>query len=262
MQVDSNNTARFSGKTVLITGAAGEIGQATARRFGREGGQVLLVDRDSASLAQLAQHISPQAKAFIADVSDEVQSRAIFADAVRESGGVDMVVLNAGIEGRRAALSDLAAADFDRVMAVNVRGVFLWLSLSLQHMQARQGGVITITSSIGGLRGTQGMGAYVASKHAVVGLMKTAALEGAAHNIRVNALHPGPIDSRMMRSINEGAGDPDEMQRRAVQRIPLGRYGRAEEVASMTAFLSSDDARYCTGASYLVDGGIMAGSFG
>jgi NAD(P)-dependent dehydrogenase (short-subunit alcohol dehydrogenase family) len=254
------NKKRFSGLTVLITGAAGGIGTATAKRFIDEGVRVVLIDLDQVALDEQCEILGSQALAFRADVSDEGETRAVFETLLARVGRVDIAVLNAGIEGSRAELHVLPVQEFDRVMAVNVRGVFLWLSALLGHMRMHSGGVITITSSTGGLRGAIGMAPYITSKHAVVGLMKTAALEGAAFGIRVNTIHPGPIDTRMMQSIDSSSGDLHEVRQNKFKSIPLHRYGTPEEVAAITAFLSSDEASFCTGSSYMTDGGIMAGS--
>jgi NAD(P)-dependent dehydrogenase (short-subunit alcohol dehydrogenase family) len=150
---------------------------------------------------------------------------------------------------------------FDRVMRVNVRGVWLGLAGVLPMMRAQGGGSIVVTSSIAGTRGTAGQGAYVASKHAVLGLMKTAALEGAPHRIRVNAICPAPIDTEMMQALAAGIdpGDHEAGKRKVLSAIPLGRYGTADEVAKLVMFLSGDDSSYCTGAAYMIDGGGTAG---
>lgn len=253
------SSQRFAGKTVLVTGAAGGIGQATVARFIREGARAIAVDVNLAALTPLAARFGSAVSIFQADVANEAQAEAAMSAAAATAQRIDIAVLNAGIEGSVKPLHTTPLEEFDKVMAVNVRGVFIWLSRLMAHMREQGGGVITITSSIAGLRGAAGMAPYITSKHAVMGLMKVAALEGAAHNIRVNTINPGPIDTRMMQSIDESVGVLEEVRARKFARIPLGRYGTADEVAAMTAFLSSDDAGYCTGGSYLADGGSMAG---
>lgn len=251
----------FDGKTVLVTGATGDIGRALVDRFASEGARLVLVDVDVDLLRKQAEAHGPDVLAIAADVADHDQTAAALGQARQHAGRIDIAVLNAGIEGRIALLEEQRVSDFDRVIAVNVRGVFLWLSGLMKVMKEQQGGVITITSSTAGLRGSIKLGPYVASKHAVIGLAKTAALEGARHNIRVNTVNPGPIDTRMMAAIESGSGDPVESRARGIAGIPLNRYGTAAEVAAAVAFLSSDEAAYATGTSLVLDGGGLAGKF-
>ncbi|MGB3071655.1 MAG: SDR family oxidoreductase [Ottowia sp.] len=251
---------RFEGKTVLITGSTGGIGQSLARHFAAEGARLVLVDLDGSQLRQQVESLgADRALAVAADVSNEEQTQAALDQALQRWTRIDVAALNAGIEGRIALLEEQAAADFDRVMAVNVRGVFLWLSRLLGVMRRQQGGVITITSSTGGLRGNSRLGPYVASKHAVIGLMKSAALEGAPHGVRVNCVNPGPIETRMMEAIESGNGVQAEIRARNAAGIPLRRYGTPDEVAAMVAFLSSAEAAYTTGSTFVLDGGGLAG---
>ena len=174
-------------------------------------------------------------------------------------GGLDVAVLNAGIEGT-VALAEYDVDTFDRVIAVNVRGVFLGIKHAMPAMEARGGGSIVVVSSIAGLRGRPRMGAYVTSKHAVVGLMRTAALEGAAAGVRVNSVHPSPVDTRMMRSLESmlAPDDPEGFRRDYERASPQGRYARPEEVGQVMLFLASDDSGHCTGGTYTVDGGRSA----
>ncbi|MFT3778951.1 MAG: SDR family NAD(P)-dependent oxidoreductase [Ottowia sp.] len=249
-------TAAFDGKTVVITGAAGGIGSAIAERFARDGARLALVDLDAELLDRQVHALGGQvAQALPADVCSESETDAALQSLLRRWSSVDIAILNAGTEGRIAPLGEQSASDFDRVMAINVRGVFLWLSRLMKVMQSH-GGAITIISSTAGLRGSVGLGPYCASKHAVVGLAKTAALEGAKHGIRVNTIHPGPVDTRMMEAIEAGRAGA---RAQAMGGIPLRRYGTPQEVAAMAAFLSSDEAAYSTGGSFLMDGGAMAG---
>lgn len=252
---------RLSGKVALITGAAGGIGQATAARFVDEGARVLLFDRDEAALAALARSLGEERAALRAgDVSRDGDVAAAIADAVTRFGGLDVLFANAGIEGRVAPLVQLTADDLDRVLAVNVRGPFLCIKHAVPAMQRRGRGSIILTSSVAGLVGSPGLAGYVSSKHAVVGLCKAAALELAQLHIRVNTIHPGPIDNRMMRSVEEqtapGAGAM--VKEKFTQMVPLRRYGRNEEIAALALFLASDEASYSTGASFLADGGFVA----
>jgi NAD(P)-dependent dehydrogenase (short-subunit alcohol dehydrogenase family) len=252
---------RFHGKTVLVTGSTGGIGQALAERFNAEGATLVLVDIDLGLLHQQAGALGPGVSVIAADVSDDEQTKVALEKALRCTGRIDIAVLNAGTEGRIGLLEEQGIDDFDRVMAVNVRGVFLWLSGLMRPMKAQRGGVITITSSTAGLRGAMKMGPYVASKHAVIGLAKTAALEGARHGIRVNTVNPGPIDTRMMVAIESGSGNQEERRAQGIAGIPLNRYGTPAEVAATIAFLSSDEAAYATGTSLILDGGALAGKF-
>lgn len=253
---------KLDGKVAIITGGSGGIGRAAARLFAEEGGKVMLVDLDGDALrATVAEIGEERAASVVADVSDRAETEAYVAAAVERFGGVDIAVLNAGIEGKIATIVDYPEDMFDRVMAVNVKGVFLGLRAVMPAMEKRGRGSIVITSSTAGIRAVGGMSAYVTSKHAVIGLMRTAAMEGAANDIRVNTVNPSPIDTRMMASIEEQSGLPtgDRSNRPMARHTPLGRYGEPEEVARLMLFLASDDSSFCTGGVYMVDGGVSAG---
>ncbi|MFP6747807.1 MAG: SDR family oxidoreductase [Alphaproteobacteria bacterium] len=253
---------KLDGKVAIITGGAGGIGGAAAKLFAAEGGRVLLVDLDADALQGTVAEIgAEQAACIVADVTDGGQTQAYVAAAVEKFGGVDIALLNAGIEGKIMPITDYPDDMFDKVMAVNVRGVFLGLKYIMPAMSGGGGGSIVITSSTAGIRGTTGMSAYIASKHAVIGLMRTAALEGADMNIRVNTVNPAPIDTRMMASIEEQRGLPagDRSNRPMARALPLQRYGEPEEVARLMLFLGSEDSSFCTGGVYMVDGGVSAG---
>ena len=260
---------RLDGKVAVITGASGGIGQAAARLFAEEGARVALVDLDEGALQEEVRSIGgDQASYTVADVTEPDQAQAYVNAAVSRWGGIDVLLANAGIEGTLSTIPDYPIEVFDRVIAVNVRGVWLGIKYAVPAMRERGGGSIVITSSTAGISGTPEMSAYNTSKHAVIGLMRTAALEGAPHSIRVNTVNPAPIETRMMRSIEEqrtAAFDDTtitvETTKQAVaERIPLGRYGNPEEVARMMLFLSSDESSFCTGGVYMVDGGRSAGS--
>jgi NAD(P)-dependent dehydrogenase (short-subunit alcohol dehydrogenase family) len=191
-----------------------------------------------------------------ADVTREDEVRDAVAETVRRLGRIDVFVNNAGIEGPQARLADYDAADFMRVLETNVLGVFLGLKHVMPVMAAQGGGAIVNVSSIAGVIGATRMGGYIASKHAVEGLTKVAALEGAAQGVRVNAVQPGFVESRMLSDIAAGlGGDTADLS----GRVPAGRLGRPEEVAQAIAFLVSDDARYMNGSSLMLDGGLTLG---
>ena len=261
--------ARLSGKTALITGGAGGIGQAAARLFTAEGARVALVDRDEAALQAVVQSIGEESASYVvADVTQPEQAEGYVKAAVDRWGGVDIYLANAGIEGMVSPIPDYPLDVFEQVIAVNVTGVWLGLKYVIPVMRERGGGSIVITSSTAGIGGTAGMSAYTTSKHAVIGMMRTAALECAPMGIRVNTVNPAPIETRMMRSLEEmrvaAADDSEVTVERTKQaysaRIPLQRYGNPEEVARLMMFLASDDSSYCTGGVYMIDGGRSAGS--
>lgn len=257
----STGTAPLAGRTALITGAAGEIGRATALEMAARGARIVAVDRDEDALADVAIALGAACLATVAaDVTDEDQVRHYVAVAREAGGRIDIVFNNAGIEGRVHRVPDYPAEMFRRVLDVNVTGVFLGMKHAIPVMAAQRGGAIVNTSSVGGLVGMAGMAAYVASKHAVVGLTRTAAAEWAAHGIRVNSVNPGPIEGRMMGAITDGLrpGAGDETAARIAAGTPSRRYGTAEEVADVVAFLASDDARHINGVALPVDGGLSA----
>ena len=260
---------RLEGKVALITGATGGIGQAAARLFAQEGARVALVDLDETALREVAGSIGDdQASYTVADVTQPDQTQTYVSEAVNRWGGIDVLLANAGIEGALSPIPDYPIDVFDRVIAVNVRGVWLGIKYVVPAMRERGGGSIVITSSTAGIGGTPGMSAYTTSKHAVIGIMRTAALEGAPFGIRVNTVNPAPIETRMMRSIEEmrvaalddSSATVEVAKQAFADRIPLQRYGDPAEVARLMLFLSSDDSSFCTGGVYMVDGGRSAGS--
>ena len=260
---------RLEGKVALITGATGGIGRAAARLFAQEGARVALVDLDETALREVAGSIGDdQASYTVADVTQPDQTQTYVMEAVNRWGGIDVLLANAGIEGALSPIPDYPIDVFDRVIAVNVRGVWLGIKSVFPVMRERGGGSIVITSSTAGIGGTPGMSAYTTSKHAVIGIMRTASLEGAPFGIRVNTVNPAPIETRMMRSIEEmrvaalddSSATMEVAKQAFADRIPLQRYGDPAEVARLMLFLSSDDSSFCTGGVYMVDGGRSAGS--
>ncbi len=252
---------RLHDKVAVVTGGAGAIGAAAARRFVEEGASVLLVDRDENSLRGIATSLGRKAVAFVADVSDSEQTRAYVKSAVECFGGIDVFINNAGVEGVVGPRIDASPIDaFDKVMSVNVRGAWLGIKYVAPEMIKRGGGAIVISSSVAGLIAYPGGSAYIASKHALVGLARAAALEYARDKIRVNAINPAPVESRMMRSIEEGLapGAAAAAKAHVIGTIPLGRYAQVDDIVNVMLFLSSDESRCCTGACYPADGGITA----
>lgn len=253
--------SRLQGKVAVITGGAGGIGIAAAKRFVGEGADVLLVDLDEAALNAACQEIgSNQVSYCVADVTRSEDNQRMIDVATERYGGVDIFLANAGIEGDVASILEYDEARFDQVMAVNVKGPFLGLKASIPALAARGGGSIIITSSVAGVRGAPGVAPYVTSKHAVIGMMKSAARECAAMNIRVNTVNPSPVETRMMRSLESGMNpDAPEQAKNAMEAsIPLGRYAQPEDIANIMLFLASDDAQFITGSVYLADGGSMS----
>lgn len=255
--------ARLEGKVAVITGAGSGIGLATAQAFAREGARLVLVGRNGKALADIASEIgAAKARVVVADVSTPEANERMVAEAVEGFGGVDILVANAGVEGVNATIDAYPVDVFDQVIAINLRGVFLGLKCAIPAMRMRGGGSVVILSSIGGIRGRgQGNSAYIASKHAVIGLMKTAALEGAAHGIRVNCVLPGPVETRMIRSIEESRspGAPAVARAALLAGLPMKRYGTPEEVANVILFLASAESSLCTGSTFSADGGLAAG---
>lgn len=255
-------TKSLTGKVALITGAAGALGLAAARLMAERGALIAATDLPGTDFAPLRAAIPDSARLLVveADVTDEASFAACVAATVAGFGRIDIFFNNAGIEGPVAPIPDLPLAAFRRVMEVNVIGIFLGMKLVIPVMVQSGGGSIINSSSVAGLIGSPGLAAYVASKHAVLGLTRAAAVEWGAAGIRVNCINPGPIESRMMTSIEEGAspGAAAAVHDAFAATIPMKRYGTPAEVAGLVAFLASDDAGYVNGAACLVDGGMTA----
>jgi NAD(P)-dependent dehydrogenase (short-subunit alcohol dehydrogenase family) len=249
---------KLDGKVTIITGAARGIGAAAAKLFASEGAQLMLADVLHDPLAALATEIGENVAVCPTDVSDEEQVKNLVEQTISRFGKLDIVLLNAGIEGLLAPVTEYPTEVFDKVIAVNVRGVWLGLKHAMKAMQAH-GGSVVVTASTAGIRAVPNMSAYIASKHAAIGLMRAAAIEGAAHNIRVNSVNPSPIDTPMMASIEQMHGVAMRNDQPLAGSTPLKRYGKPEEVARMMLFLSADDSSFCTGGVYMVDGGVSAG---
>jgi NAD(P)-dependent dehydrogenase (short-subunit alcohol dehydrogenase family) len=253
---------RLANKTVVITGAGSGIGLEVVRLFAREGAQLMLAGRNETALKDAVREASATgAEYMVADVSRPADNERLVKMAEDKFGGIDVFVANAGAEGAAAPIVDYPVDVFDQVMAVNVRGVFLGLKYAIPALKKRIGGSIIITSSIGGIKARgQGNSAYIASKHAEVGLMRTAAVECAPFNIRVNCVLPGPTETRMIRNIEESRspGAPEKAREILLAGLPLKRYGTAAEIANVMLFLASDESSICTGGVYAADGGLSA----
>jgi NAD(P)-dependent dehydrogenase (short-subunit alcohol dehydrogenase family) len=248
---------RLAGKTALITGGSGSIGLATARAFLAEGAEVMIVDRDRDALARAEAELGSEKLAVkTVDVTDEEQVRTAVADTVQRFGKLDIAFANAGVFGEVASVTEYPVDVFTQVMMVNVVGSFLVAKHALAAMGA--GGSLVINSSVVGLTSDRGIAAYATSKHAVVGLMRTAAKEVAAAGIRVNTIHPGPTDNDFQHAIEvEAIGASREESAKVFdQMIPLDRHASPDEIARAVLFLASDESSFMTGATLAVDGGL------
>ena len=252
---------KLEGKVAIITGGAGGIGKATAEAFLDEGADVLLFDLNEGDLIKTCKDIgSNHLNYFVGDVTkyqDNIKAVEIVKD---KYGGLDIFLANAGIEGDVKNIEDYDIEKFDQVIAVNIKGPFLGLKASIPAMSLRKGGSFIITSSVTGLTGSPGIAPYGTSKHAVIGLMRSAAKECAEKNIRVNTVNPSPVETRMMRSLEEGLmpGEANEAKNILEANIPLGRYAMPADVAKLMLFLASEDSTFITGSVYTIDGGSTA----
>ena len=252
---------RFENKVAVVTGGAGGIGLAAGKQLAQEGASVLLVDLNEDSLKAAVSAIGSDKVSYqVADVTQVEQVQGFVATALERYGSIDCFLANAGVEGVVSPIADSPVEAFDQVMAVNVKGVWLGLKFVIPAMLEHGGGSIVITSSLAGLKGSPNLSPYVASKHAVVGMMRSVSQEYATQGIRINTVNPAPIETRMMRSLETGfaPGQEEAAKAELSKMMPMGRYGEPEEVARLMAFLCSDEAAYCTGGTYSVDGGASA----
>ena len=245
----------FEGKVAVVTGAAGGIGSATARRFARAGAKVMLADLNEGALIELADELRADGRVVgvkVTDVSDESSVEALADATVAKFGRVDAWFNNAGVEGPREPTGEYPSETFASVTGVNMDGVFFGLKHAIPRMLETGGGAIVNTASIAGKKGFEGLAPYVASKHAVIGLTRTASAEYAKEGVRVNAICPGVIQTEMVERDADGDLDP------YIAMEPIGRLGQPEEVAALVTFLCSEQAGFITGASVDIDGGILA----
>ena len=249
-------------KIALVTGAGAGIGRATAQKFAEEGAKVVVSDIDPVGgndTVDLVVASGGEAVFVEADVSNESQVANLLEKTIAQFGRLDCACNNAGIEGKIAPIVDQEVASFDRVLSVNLRGVFLTLRAEIAAMLKTGGGAIVSLSSVAGLIGFPGLSPYVATKHGVNGLTKNAALEYAKEGIRVNSICPGGIDTRMLDSlVEQTSGGSMETSEMMAPLHPIGRIGTAEEVANLIVWLCSDQASFVTGAHVPIDGGYVA----
>ncbi|MFJ4633156.1 glucose 1-dehydrogenase [Streptomyces sp. NPDC088847] len=249
-------TYDFHGQVALVTGAASGMGLATARAFAEAGAAVVLADLDEKAVQHAAEDLAAaghRAIGVVCDVTDEAQAAAMVDRAVAEYGRLDMAFNNAGVQAPPSDAADETAADFDHVNAVNLRGVWAAQKHELRRMrQQDSGGAIVNCSSLGGLVGLPERAAYHASKHGVIGLTKSAAVEYAPKGVRINAVCPGVIDTPMVADMLEGQA---EAMAEIMKQQPIGRLGRADEIAAAVLWLCSPGASFVVGVALPVDGG-------
>jgi 3alpha(or 20beta)-hydroxysteroid dehydrogenase len=248
---------RFEGKVGVVTGGANGFGAAVAERLAADGASVVLVDVND-KVREVATRVG--GLGVVADVTRPEEVARYVKEAVDAFGRIDLFFNNAGIEGPRGSFGDLSIEDFDRVLNVNVRGVWLGLHEVLPVMErSGGGGAIVNTSSQAGIKGGRNFSPYITSKHAVVGITRCAALEGAPNNIRCNAICPGLIDTEMLRRLGtDEHGEYAANLERMAGTVPMGRLGTAEEVANFATWLMSEESSYITGGVFLIDGALNA----
>ncbi|MFC4022217.1 SDR family NAD(P)-dependent oxidoreductase [Oceanobacillus longus] len=250
-------------KVVLITGGAGGIGQATAQLFLDNGAKVVLIDINQEALDRAKTSLKADSNKIMtlkANVTDEEDVKNYVRQTVEAFGKIDVFFNNAGINGPFAQIKDLEKEKFEQILSINVTGVFLGLKHVIKQMESQGYGSIINTASNAAYIGSAGMAGYIASKHAVAGITKTAALEAASSGIRVNAVAPAAIDTQMLADIqnNITPGEPETSGEAIKQGIPVGRFGSPNEVAQVVLFLASDNASFVNGSLYNVDGGMQA----
>ena len=249
---------RLEGKAAIITGGEGSIGMATARAFIAEGARILLAGVSEPGLRAGAAELGDAAAWRVTDVTDSAQVKAAVDAAVGRFGRLDVIVANAGIAGATGPIADYPEDAFDQTLAVHVRGAFLLCKHAVPHLAG--GASIIITSSVVGLTAAPNLAGYSTAKHAQVGLMRTLAAELAPRAIRVNTIHPGPVDNEFQHRVEEAATGADRVAARIIfdEMIPLGRHAAPDEIARAMVFLACDDSSFMTGATLAVDGGMSS----
>jgi NAD(P)-dependent dehydrogenase (short-subunit alcohol dehydrogenase family) len=251
-------TFNFENKVAVVTGAAAGIGLATVQAFAKAGAAVVLADVDERAARSAAETLvaaGHRALSVRCNVADEVDAATMVAQAVSAFGQLDLAFNNAGVHVAVAETADVEASDFDRIIAINLRGVFNCMKHELRHMRERGSGAIVNCSSQSGFIGLPGLGAYTASKHGVIGLTRAAALEYAPRGIRINAICPGTTETPLVTGLIER--EPGRLDA-VIRDIPLGRMGRPEEIASAVLWLCSEGAGFMVGQTLLPDGGYCA----
>ena len=249
----------FAGKTAIVTGGSTGIGRATALAFAKRGAKVMVADvaeQEGNETVKMIKDTGGDALFVKCDVSVEADVKRMVEQTVVTFGSVDYAFNNAGIEGERGNVQDCTPENWNRVIDINIKGVWLCMKYQIPQMLKQGKGAIVNCSSVAGIIGFAGSAPYVASKHAVVGLTKTAALENATTGIRVNAVCPGVIDTPMVERVT---GNVEEVEQQFIAMEPMGRMGKPEEIADAVLFLCSDAASFMTGHSMPVDGGWLAG---
>ena len=253
---------RLEDKVAIITGATGGIGKAATELFIKEGANVLMVDLNEDDLIEVTKEIDSNKLSYLqGDVSLYSDNLKAVELAVERYGGLDIFIANAGVAGEIQPITEYDESTFDNLMAVNAKGPFLGLKACIPALTERGGGSVVITSSVAGLTGAPFLSPYVMSKHAVVGLTKSAAKECAEMNIRVNSVNPSPVETNMMRVLEDGMSEingEEVNQETFAEQIPLGRYADANEIAKLMLFLSGDDSEFITGSVHTIDGGFTA----
>jgi NAD(P)-dependent dehydrogenase (short-subunit alcohol dehydrogenase family) len=251
---------RMKGKVAVITGGAGGIGVAAGKLFREEGAKGMLVDLYEDALKEAVEKVGGEDTSYaVADVSKPDQVKSYVEKAKEKYGSIDAFLNNAGIEGDIKPVEEYPVELFDKLIGVNIRGTWLGLKYVMPVMKNQEnGGAIVMTSSVAGLGGMAGLMPYVTSKHGLIGMTRSAALEGAEKKVRVNAVNPSPVDTRMMRSLEKNMGDEEKAKEQFNQMIPLGRYAEPEEIADLMLFLASDESKFITGAVHAIDGGMTA----